>query len=109
MDDVEGAMRLPEFVPGRSVWLSGIYWLDYSSGAPTHFLQKVTYRDERGIRTEITPVRPNTNHGCAQGHCEEDVFKSKANATEVHHIICCLEALVGQQYLAEGPLGKSIA
>eukprot|EP00927_Polykrikos_kofoidii_P065860 TRINITY_DN6157_c0_g1_i1.p1 TRINITY_DN6157_c0_g1~~TRINITY_DN6157_c0_g1_i1.p1 ORF type:complete len:443 (+),score=53.06 TRINITY_DN6157_c0_g1_i1:129-1457(+) len=109
MDAVEGSRRAPEFVPGGRLWLSGIYWLDYSASAPTHFLQTVNHGEGRGTRLEIIRNRRNQHHNCTQGHCEEDVFQSKANATEIHHIICCLEEFAEQQFFDAGQHGKTIA
>jgi len=109
MDAIEGSLRAPEFVPGGRLRLSGIYWLDYSASAPTHIIQKVDYGEGRGTRLEITRIRRNRHHNCIHGRCEEDVFNSKANATEIHHIICCLCEFVEQHFLDAGPQGKSIA
>merc|ERR1711959_601663 len=82
MDDREGLLRMPEFVPGGRLWLSGIYWMDYSARPPTHMLQDIVYNDERGTQVQISPSR----HG-RQGECEEARFNSFANATEVFHIL----------------------
>lgn len=110
MDNTEGARRMPEFVPGGGLWLSGIYWLDYSADPPTHVQQQVLNRDGHS-QIEIRRIRGGQfGQQVAQGSCEEDVFKSKVNATEIHHIICCLEVFAERHFFQSGCLQcKSVA
>jgi len=110
MDDIEGARRMPEFVPGGRTWLSGIYWLDYSARPPSHVLHDVCYNDERGVQTEIRPIRNSCLPGpCEQGQCEETRFNSLANATEVFHIINGLELFCKHGFFQDSRQSKTVA
>jgi len=100
MDEMEGARRRPDFVPGQAFRLSGIYWLDYNAAEPTHCLQEVLRSDGTGSDTTIRKLR--AKEGFA-GKCEEEMFQSRANPTEVQHIIEGLELFCRQRLLVDDP------
>jgi len=66
--------------------------------------------DGRGAQIEIARVAGGFQpQHCMRGHCEEAMFNSKANATEIHHIICGLEMFCDRHLFTNGALSKQVA
>lgn len=110
MDETEGARRTATFSLDVGFWLSGIYWLDYSAAGPTHMLQEIQHRDGHGSTTEVHRImngRMPEHLGWDQ--FEELKFKSRANATEIMHIVCGLELFCDRGLFDDGHQSKSVA